>query len=583
MKRAMLFFFLIATAFSFTAAAQPARPAPIVYELACPAGYSPVPNSGRTFDSLTGLWRANFCVSGKGDGVMMCQMNGCLGGVGNSVAGSKLLRVDGNRADAYTADGTVYRPFKTIMAAVNQVIANGDNSTQIYQLDIAPATYVETVDLTNSALYNLILNGPGAKIAPSSGNALQNTNNNNLFQSTFIGLTFSGPVSFSYTVQGLSTDWIFFEHCTFFGNFTAVSPLGHSSPEYFFFDCTSGTMDWTFTNNYQIDFYACQLGQPDSSTSNFTINASGGAYTRVDLFATRANFASVTVGGAGGTAPNQARLYVHGGTELFGGPITVNGQLNLAGGQIDTAPITVNAGGSIGYRGGETDNPPTLSGGTLGFLNIWGAATFLGTTFQSGSFTGPTWTSGTGSPEGVKTAPIGSTFSRTDGSAGLSNYVKSTGTGNTGWLPIPAGAIASFNAPQKITSTGDITMTTSGTVYTLLSESVTMPASAGSYRVLVSYSQWLVTGGNVCSAEVIDTTNSRGWAPSQHNDNGLGWSALVGSELSTQTYAASATATFTLKAVCDGNGITAKEFSAQTGTLSPNLPSFLSVTPVLSN
>jgi hypothetical protein len=47
---------------------------------------------------------------------------------------------------------------------------------------------------------------------------------------------------------------------------------------------------------------------------------------------------------------------------------------------------------------------------------------------------GITWTSGSGSPEGVVTAPVGSLFSRTDGGAGTSLYVKQSGSGNTGWV-----------------------------------------------------------------------------------------------------------------------------------------------------
>lgn len=43
-------------------------------------------------------------------------------------------------------------------------------------------------------------------------------------------------------------------------------------------------------------------------------------------------------------------------------------------------------------------------------------------------------TSGSGSPEGVVTAVIGSRFSRTDGGTGTSLYVKESGTGNTGWV-----------------------------------------------------------------------------------------------------------------------------------------------------
>lgn len=41
---------------------------------------------------------------------------------------------------------------------------------------------------------------------------------------------------------------------------------------------------------------------------------------------------------------------------------------------------------------------------------------------------------GTGSPESVLTAPVGSTYSRRDGGASTSFYVKETGTGTTGWI-----------------------------------------------------------------------------------------------------------------------------------------------------
>lgn len=41
---------------------------------------------------------------------------------------------------------------------------------------------------------------------------------------------------------------------------------------------------------------------------------------------------------------------------------------------------------------------------------------------------------GAGSPEGVVTAPVGSLYTRTDGGAGTTLYVKESGTGNTGWV-----------------------------------------------------------------------------------------------------------------------------------------------------
>jgi hypothetical protein len=42
--------------------------------------------------------------------------------------------------------------------------------------------------------------------------------------------------------------------------------------------------------------------------------------------------------------------------------------------------------------------------------------------------------SGSGTPEGVVTSPVGSMFLRTNGGAGSTLYIKESGTGNTGWV-----------------------------------------------------------------------------------------------------------------------------------------------------
>lgn len=44
------------------------------------------------------------------------------------------------------------------------------------------------------------------------------------------------------------------------------------------------------------------------------------------------------------------------------------------------------------------------------------------------------WTSGAGTPEGAITAPVGSLYTRTDGGANTTLYVKESGAGNTGWV-----------------------------------------------------------------------------------------------------------------------------------------------------
>ena len=46
---------------------------------------------------------------------------------------------------------------------------------------------------------------------------------------------------------------------------------------------------------------------------------------------------------------------------------------------------------------------------------------------------GLTISSGAGPPEAVVAAPVGSLFLRTDGGATTTLYVKTSGTGNTGW------------------------------------------------------------------------------------------------------------------------------------------------------
>jgi hypothetical protein len=63
---------------------------------------------------------------------------------------------------------------------------------------------------------------------------------------------------------------------------------------------------------------------------------------------------------------------------------------------------------------------------------------------------------GTGTPEGVLTASLGSVFHRSDGGAGTALYVKESGTGNTGWKAMtPAGHTHSHDADLTGVSADD--------------------------------------------------------------------------------------------------------------------------------
>ncbi len=69
-------------------------------------------------------------------------------------------------------------------------------------------------------------------------------------------------------------------------------------------------------------------------------------------------------------------------------------------------------------------------------IRITGATTAqFATTFVTGGVAlTPLQLSGSGTPEAVMTAPVGSIYQNYGGGAGTSIYVKQTGTGNTGWV-----------------------------------------------------------------------------------------------------------------------------------------------------
>lgn len=74
-----------------------------------------------------------------------------------------------------------------------------------------------------------------------------------------------------------------------------------------------------------------------------------------------------------------------------------------------------------------TDNTQTFGRSTERWQHVYG------TNFHPGDGTA-TWTSGAGTPEGSISAAVGSLYTRTDGGASTTLYVKESGSGNTGWV-----------------------------------------------------------------------------------------------------------------------------------------------------
>jgi hypothetical protein len=75
----------------------------------------------------------------------------------------------------------------------------------------------------------------------------------------------------------------------------------------------------------------------------------------------------------------------------------------------------------------STDNGTTVGASTNRFSNGYI------TTLRPGDGTAQ-WTSGAGTPEGAVSAVVGSLYTRTDGGANTTLYVKESGSGNTGWV-----------------------------------------------------------------------------------------------------------------------------------------------------
>lgn len=81
------------------------------------------------------------------------------------------------------------------------------------------------------------------------------------------------------------------------------------------------------------------------------------------------------------------------------------------------------------WRNGEFAG--NIATGTTPTLLREGAGTFLTSQPSSGQL--PEIVTGRGSPEGVRSAAVGSLYLRLDGGTGTALYVKESGTGNTGW------------------------------------------------------------------------------------------------------------------------------------------------------
>jgi hypothetical protein len=192
-----------------------------------------------------------------------------------------------------------------------------------------------------------------------------------------------------------------------------------------------------------------------------------------------------------------------------------------------TAPTITGPSITGTVAGGASYTAPTLTSpilsGTIGGSGIWASPGAFGGTSPS-TIKGTTITAtsavvvgtcqlkfGTSSPESVVTAPVCSTFFRTDGGTGTTVYLKESGAGNTGWVAVTAGGgSVSWTAPGTIGSvtpnTGAFTTLSVTGQFTSTLSTGTAPLVIASTTKVSNLNVDLLDGGDWAAPIAIGTS-----------------------------------------------------------------------------
>lgn len=290
--------------------------------------------------------------------------------------------------------------------------------------------YANSVRITNNTWANSCGAGSGAaavQLVGTTGFCKANVIRDNLFEiggyvyvvrftdagsNTCLGNQFwdsTGSLLGVFLLEGAATASV--------GNRLGSQMVGVSSSLWLVDNTTSGPASYVLENQYQTitsgDYLSGKttvvkplLATGSESTSLLQVNRSA-------LEGTNAGQTILNVKQSGGT--------VLGGSWATSPSLLIQ---NSSGQVTMDATSVVKAAGNLDLYGG--------TGGT-DVVRIRRGILQADTGIRHSS-SGPTWTTGTGTPEGAVTAPIGSLFSRTDGGASTTLYVKESGAGNTGWV-----------------------------------------------------------------------------------------------------------------------------------------------------
>ena len=313
------------------------------------------------------------------------------------------------------------------------------------------------------SICNLIILGNG------DTNSRYGLNLDRVIYSNFQNLTIT---NFQFPIRCLSTINNVFSNCLLTGTQSCVRYSGNATTDNWnecsFFGSDIGvktvgaTVGIRFNNCLfeQINLYGADIIK-DTETMSFIncysedvpyTNVSTGCMFRVGLDGTTlANENQLTVIGGKYQGRNAGTVGSWMSVDFTNGilisSVNVSRYTNVINTTSNTLDNSVFASGINGisytnFNSGTTGKvsgllPATVinSGSFRHILNCGSVSTTLGISADGGyTNNGVSYFAASGSPEGSVTASVGSLYSRKDGGAGTSLYVKESGTGNTGWV-----------------------------------------------------------------------------------------------------------------------------------------------------
>lgn len=438
----------------------------------------------------------------------LINLNGNVTGVlppSNGGAGpvTKTLFVDGGRTDSYTATGAINLPFKTIGAAISQIITNADNASSGYCVYVYEGNYNEALSFNSALLYNIAFQAvaynqgqiASVSFGLGSGTAITSTSNNtNLGSLSFSGFTINGDIILTGDINGTNfgSIAIVFVGCNI-QKYTAGVLLTNINNVFFYFSSFNPTSSGPLTfHNIAFALMEDGDGIKTGITLNLQDNPAGNVPAQYggNYFLVERSTLSPIINVDAGSELDTVGAYMGGGT------CTMNGIWHSYG-TIIACAVVLNNGSSFRNRGSSYSSTFTANAGST----VTNQGHYLYTPTTSANWNSvPTVVDGgldTLATSGVvKSQTQNLVLSSPNGSSGVPSFRAlvsgdlPAGTGTVTSVAVSGGTTGLTTSGGPITTNGTITL--AGTL-AVANGGTGVTASTGTVAVVLSTSPTLVT------------------------------------------------------------------------------------------